>query len=180
MASLATAARLFARVARAGIVAATEAPVLPAPAAPAPVVEVAPAPAPVDPFAALPALWDDDEITGTPGAVAPAVAPAPVGPAKPYTAEDMPSAAVIELAAVAFDQAADQARQADRSKRKSRKILDRCPSGRFGRAKVSWEESSRQTPDLEKIAALLKTIGVDEIPMRDCAPTLRVEILSAA
>jgi len=88
----------------------------------------------------------------------------PVGPAKPYSADEMPSVALIEAAAVAFDLAADASRRAEQTKRKARKTLDRVPSGRFGRASVSWEQSSRQTPDLEKIAALLKTIGVDEIP----------------
>jgi hypothetical protein len=82
-------------------------------------------------------------------------------------------------AAVAFDLAADAARKADQTKRKARKTLDRIPTGRFGRAAISWEKSARQTPDLERIAELLKTIGVTEIPMRDCAPTLRVEILTA-
>ncbi|MBL7487338.1 hypothetical protein I6A60_00390 [Frankia sp. AgB1.9] len=120
--------------------------------------------------------------TGTPAAApkpVETVEVAPVGPAKPYSPAEMPSVALVEAAAIAFDLAGEQARSADRTKRKSRKILDRMPAGVFGRAVVTWEESARETPDLVKIAAILAEHGIDEIPMRKVAPSLKVAILPA-
>lgn len=193
MASLTTVASTFTRRVVAGLAGITI-------EAAAPVVEVPtiapqvrkPVPAPtVDLFAGFDqfgANTDEMEARFTEAATGtPTEAPKPsekvevaaVGPAKPYSPAEMPSAVVIEAAAVAFDWAADSARKAEQAKRKARKTLDRVPPGRFGRAVISWEKSSRQTPDLERIAALLRTIGVDEIPMRDVAPSLRVEILTA-
>lgn len=105
---------------------------------------------------------------------APAVVEAP-DPAGLYEADEMPELAAIERAALGFDLAADNARSADRAKRKHRKILDRLPSGAYGQWLVRRVASSRQTPDLVAIRATYERLGLGDVPMRDTAPSLRVE-----
>lgn len=96
-------------------------------------------------------------------------------PADVYNADDMPAVAVIEAAADLYDDAADQARAADRSKRKARKLLDRLPAGRYGNWLIRRIETSRETPDLVAIRATYKRLGLGDVPMRKVAPSLRVE-----
>lgn len=103
---------------------------------------------------------------------APVEAPEPAGL---YTDDDMPDLAVIERAALSFDLAADNARAADRSKRKHRKVLDRLPAGTYGRWLVRRVASSRETPDLVAIRAIFERHNLGPVPMRQVAPTLRVE-----
>lgn len=88
---------------------------------------------------------------------------------------DLPDVEVIEAAAAAFAKAVDQARAADRSKRKARKVLDLLPSGMFGGWSISREPSNRMVPDLEQIRATYKRLGLGEVPMRQAAPSLKVE-----
>lgn len=96
-------------------------------------------------------------------------------PAGLFTADELPELADIETAAASYDQAADQARAADRAKRKSKKLLDRLPAGTYGQWLVRRVASNRQTVDLDKVRAIFKAHGLGEVPMRDNAPSLRVE-----
>ncbi|MFD5493373.1 hypothetical protein ACFWH4_10705 [Streptomyces sp. NPDC127091] len=95
-------------------------------------------------------------------------------PADVFTPEEMPSAEAIEEAVTDYAAACDRARSGDRGKRKARKLLDRLPAGRYGRFTVERVPSSRQTPDLELIRATYKRLGLGDVPMRTCAPSLRV------
>ncbi|MDW4904438.1 hypothetical protein RB628_03565 [Streptomyces sp. ADMS] len=110
---------------------------------------------------------------------APAVVEAP-DPAGLFTADELPQLADIETAAASYDQAADQARAADRAKRKSKKLLDRLPAGQYGQWLVRRVASNRQTVDLDKVRAIFKAHGLGDVPMRDNAPSLRVERIEAA
>ena len=96
-------------------------------------------------------------------------------PTDVFTADDMPAVETIEAAAAAFDEAAAQARTADRAKRKARKLIDRLPSGTYGQWDIFRVQSSRQTPDLVAIRATYERLGLGEVPMRDTAPSLKVE-----
>lgn len=107
-------------------------------------------------------------------AEAPAVVEAP-DPAGTYTADEMPELADIATAAASYDKAADQARQADRAKRKSRKLLDRLPAGTYGGWLIRRIPSNKQTPDLVAIRATYERLGLGDVPMRTVAPSLRVE-----
>ena len=108
---------------------------------------------------------------------------APVPAANPvdvYSPAEMPPVEVIEAAAADYATAADMARAADRSKRKAKKTLTRLPAGLYGRWLVEQVPSSRQTPDLDAIRATYTRLGLGEVPMRTCAPSLRVTAAGAA
>lgn len=104
----------------------------------------------------------------------PAVVEAP-DPAGIYTDDEMPELDDIATAAAAYDTAADQARAADRAKRKSKKLLDRLPAGTYGQWLIRRVASNRQTVDLDAVRAIFKAHGLGDVPMRDNAPSLRVE-----
>ena len=91
-----------------------------------------------------------------------------------YEADEMPAVEDIEAAACTFNDAADQARRADRGKRAARKILDRLPVGTYGGWTVTRVDSSRQTADLDAIRKLFKQHGLGPIPMKQSAPSLKV------
>jgi hypothetical protein len=97
-------------------------------------------------------------------------------PAGLFTEDELPPVADIERAVFAFDLACDSARAADRAKRKHRKLIDRLPSGTYGGWIVRRVASNRQTVDLEKVRAIFERHGLGEVPMRDTAPSLRVEL----
>ncbi|MFE0726298.1 hypothetical protein ACFW4M_32795 [Streptomyces sp. NPDC058794] len=99
-------------------------------------------------------------------------APDPTGLLAPEEIEAL--ADEIEDAAADYAAATDRARSGDRGKRKARKLLDRLPAGRYGAWIVERIPSSRQTPDLEAIRATYKRLGLGDVPMRSCAPSLRV------
>ncbi|CAD12023.1 hypothetical protein PV411_38755 [Streptomyces sp. NRRL_B-16638] len=99
-------------------------------------------------------------------------APDPTGLLAPEEIEAR--AEEIEDAAADYAAATDRARSGDRGKRKARKLLDRLPAGRYGVWTVERVPSSRQTPDLEAIRATYKRLGLGDVPMRTCAPSLRV------
>jgi hypothetical protein len=101
-------------------------------------------------------------------------------PADTFAPDEMPAPEAIEAAAADFAAAGDQARAADRTKRKARKLLDRLPAGRYGRFTVERVESARQTPDLEAIRATYTRLGLGDVPMRACAPSLRITAAPAA
>lgn len=103
----------------------------------------------------------------------PAVVEAP-DPAGLYEPADMPAVVAIERAALGYDLASDNARQADRAKRKHRKLLDRLPSGQYGAWVVERITSSRETPDLVAIRATYERLGLGDVPMRTVAPSLKV------
>lgn len=96
-------------------------------------------------------------------------------PAGLYAADEIPAVEDIERAALGYDLAADSARSADRAKRKHKKLLDRLPAGTYGAWIVRRVASNRQTVDLDKVRAIFKANGLGEVPMRDTAPSLRVE-----
>ncbi|MFE9880453.1 hypothetical protein [Streptomyces sp. NPDC005784] len=96
-------------------------------------------------------------------------------PASVYAADELPEVEAIETAAAEFAAAADQARTADRAKRKTRKLLDRLPAGLYGGWLVSRTPSSRQTADLEAIRATYERLGLGPVPMKQSAPSLKVE-----
>ena len=95
-------------------------------------------------------------------------------PSDVYSDDEMPETETIESAAAEFERAADQARRADRGKRAARKILDRLPAGRYGAWIVERVTSSRETADLDAIRATYKALGLGPVPMRRCAPSLKV------
>ena len=110
---------------------------------------------------------------------APTVVEAPE-PAGLFTEDETPAIEDIERAALGYDLAADSARSADRAKRKHRKLLDRLPAGTYGSWRVRRVASNRQTVDLDKVRAIFKAHGLGDVPMRDNAPSLRVERIEAA
>jgi hypothetical protein len=112
-------------------------------------------------------------------AEAPAVVEAP-DPTDLFADDELPAVEDIERAALGFDLAADSARSADRAKRKHRKLLDRLPAGTYGAWLVRRVASSRQTVDLEKVRAIFEQHGLGDVPMRDNAPSLKVERIDIA
>lgn len=109
--------------------------------------------------------------------VEPATAPDPAGL---YEADELPDTDVIEAAAREFERAADQARRADRGKRAAKKVLDKLPAGIYGTWRVFRTPSSRQTPDLAEITRIFKENGLGPVPMKACAPSLKVEAVDIA
>lgn len=104
--------------------------------------------------------------------------PAPVeapDPAGLYEPDEIPAVETIEAAAREYERAADQARRADRGKRAAKKILDKLPAGIYGTWRVFRTPSSRQTPDLAEITRIFKANGLGPVPMKPCAPSLKVE-----
>ncbi len=106
----------------------------------------------------------------------PTTAPDPAGR---YEADEIPAVEQIEAAAREYDRAADQARRADRSKRAAKKVLDKLPAGIYGSFRIFRTPSSRQTPDLAAITATYKRLGLGPVPMKACAPSLKVELVEA-
>lgn len=106
----------------------------------------------------------------------PAVVEAP-DPADTYSADEMPDTATIERAALSLDLANDNARRADRSKRAAKKVLDKLPAGVYGSFRIFRTPSSRQTPDLAEITRIFKANGLGAVPMKPCAPSLKVELV---
>lgn len=96
-------------------------------------------------------------------------------PADVYTDDELPPVETIETAAREYERAADQARRADRGKRASKKILDRLPAGIYGAWRVFRTPSSRQIPDLAEISRIFKAHNLGPVPMKPCAPSLKVE-----
>ncbi|WP_406462285.1 hypothetical protein OH768_44065 [Streptomyces sp. NBC_01622] len=96
-------------------------------------------------------------------------------PADVLDADELPPVEQIETAAREYERAADQARRADRGKRAAKKILDKLPAGLYGTWRVFRTPSSRQTPDLAAITATYKKLGLGPVPMKECAPSLKVE-----
>lgn len=95
-------------------------------------------------------------------------------PADVYTDDEMPTAEEIDAAADAYTTACDEARAADRGKRRAKKTLGRLPAGLYGRWLIERVPSSRMTPDLEAIRAAYQRHGLGDVPMRPCAPSLRL------
>jgi len=96
-------------------------------------------------------------------------------PTDVYDTDELPAVEQIETAAREYERAADQARRADRGKRAAKKVLDRLPAGIYGGWKLFRTPSSRQTPDLAEITRIFKANNLGPVPMKDCAPSLKVE-----
>jgi hypothetical protein len=109
---------------------------------------------------------------------APAVEAA--GPADVFTAEEMPPAETIESAARGYDLASDNARAADRAKRKHRRLLDHLPAGQYGSWIVERVASNKTTPDLVAIRAIFEQHQLGEVPMRRVAASLKVRRVEIA
>ncbi|NGO43765.1 hypothetical protein [Streptomyces ureilyticus] len=101
-------------------------------------------------------------------------------PADVLDADELPAVETIAAAAREYERATDQARRADRGKRAAKKVLDKLPAGIYGGWKVFRTPSSRQTPDLAAITATYKKLGLGPVPMKACAPSLKVEQIEAA
>lgn len=101
-------------------------------------------------------------------------------PADVYGPDELPAVETIEAAAREYERAADQARRADRGKRAAKKVLDKLPSGVYGTWRVFRTPSSRQTPDLAEITRIFKANNLGPVPMKPCAPSLKVELLDVA
>lgn len=121
-----------------------------------------------------------DAIRSVAPAETPAVEDIAPDPADLYGADEMPETHTIEAAAREYDRAADQARRADRGKRAAKKVLDRLPAGLYGTWRVWRTPSSRQTPDLAAITATYKRLGLGPVPMKACAPSLKVALVESA
>lgn len=91
-----------------------------------------------------------------------------------FTEADMPALADIEAAAQEFWRAADQARAAERTKRRTKKILDRLTNGTYGGWSVERTESSRSTVDLDQVRKIFREHGLGPVPMKASAPSLRI------
>nr|WP_248296643.1 hypothetical protein [Streptomyces sp. S1D4-11] len=98
-------------------------------------------------------------------------------PADVLAADELPPVEQIEAAAREYERAADQARRADRGKRAAKKVLDKLPAGIYGGWKVFRTPSSRQTPDLAEITRIFKANNLGPVPMKPCAPSLKVELV---
>jgi hypothetical protein len=101
-------------------------------------------------------------------------------PASVYEADEIPAVETIEAAAREYERAADQARRADRGKRAAKKVLDKLPAGIYGTWRVFRTPSSRQTPDLAEITRIFKANNLGPVPMKACAPSLKVEAVDIA
>ncbi|MGW2617372.1 hypothetical protein [Streptomyces sp. NPDC001500] len=108
----------------------------------------------------------------------PAVVEAP-DPAGLHEPDEIPAVETIEAAAREYERAADQARRADRGKRAAKKVLDKLPAGIYRTWRVFHTPSSRQTPDLAAITAIFKANNLGPVPMKPCAPSLKVEQVEA-
>lgn len=101
-------------------------------------------------------------------------------PAGLYEPDEIPTTETIEAAAREYERAADQARRADRGKRAAKKVLDKLPAGIYGTWRVFRTPSSRQTPDLAEITRIFKANNLGPVPMKACAPSLKVELVEVA
>jgi hypothetical protein len=112
---------------------------------------------------------------------APVVAERPVpDPVGLFADDEMPDLPDILAAAEQFFRATEQSRVADRAKRASRKLLDRLPAGRFGMWEITRVANAREVADLDAIRAIFKTHGLGDVPMKACAPSLKVGIATDA
>lgn len=113
-------------------------------------------------------------------AVEPQAAHIKPAPAREFFAPaDMPTVDAIEAEAVAFDEAADKYRAGDRGKNRARKLLDKVPAGRYGRALVEWIPSNTDRADLDAIEAIFKAHNLGPVPMKRDRDSLKVTILPA-
>ncbi|HMH76873.1 MAG TPA: hypothetical protein VK547_09635 [Candidatus Udaeobacter sp.] len=103
------------------------------------------------------------------------VADLPVpNPAALFAADELPPLADIEAAAEQFFAASEQTRHADRTKRAARKILDRLPAGLYGGWLVERVANAREVVDVDAVRAVFKAHGLGAVPMKGCAPSLKV------
>ncbi|MCK9895220.1 hypothetical protein [Frankia sp. AgB32] len=114
-------------------------------------------------------------------AVQPApTAAAPTKASTPLFAEaEMPAVAEIEATGDVHQAGAEARRAGNRSVDRAKKLLERLPDGVYGRVTIAREESSRMVVDLDAVAATYRQHGLGEVPMRRCAPTLRVTVAPA-
>ncbi|WP_322766502.1 hypothetical protein [Frankia sp. Cr1] len=99
-----------------------------------------------------------------------------VDPATVFSADELDALdpEIIAVSCGEFDQAADEARAADRTRRRAKKILDRLPAGLYGAWLVERVESNRLVADLDAVRATYQRLGLGDVPVKACAPGLRV------
>lgn len=106
----------------------------------------------------------------------PVPAPAAVDPdtTEFFTEQDMPPAEDIAEAARLYFRACDDARTADRAKRKAKGLLGKLRAGRYGDWEVYREPSNRPTVDLVAVRKIFKDHNLGPVPMRQSADSLKV------
>lgn len=106
----------------------------------------------------------------------PVPAPAAVEPdtTEFFTEADMPAAEDIAEAARLYFRACDDARTADRAKRKAKGILSKLRNGRYGDWELVREPSGRTVADLDEIKRIFKANGLGPIPVKTSSPSLKV------
>lgn len=97
-------------------------------------------------------------------------------PADMFATDELPALSDIAAAAEKYMAAAEQARTADRAKRAARKLLDRLPAGRYGMWDVEYVDNAREVADLDAIRAVFAAHGLGDVPMKPCAPSLKVAV----
>lgn len=88
--------------------------------------------------------------------------------------KEIATAQEIEAEAARYLRAADQAREADRIKRSSRKLLDLVPVGRYGAYRVERVPSGREVVDREAVDKIFARLGLGPVPMKAAADSLKV------
>lgn len=89
-------------------------------------------------------------------------------------AVDGPDTTTAELALAEYAAAVDQARAADRTKRRAKKTIDTLSSGVYGAFRLTRKASSRKVLDTTAVAAFYALHGA-ELPMRTPADSVVVE-----
>ncbi len=113
----------------------------------------------------------------------PSDTPAPVAeqavtePTGLFAADELPPLGDIAAAAREYMAASEQTRAADRAKRAAKKLLDRLPASRYGVWQVERVANAREVADLESIRETYKALGLGPVPMKPCAPSLKVVIV---
>ncbi|WP_042427478.1 hypothetical protein [Streptacidiphilus anmyonensis] len=107
---------------------------------------------------------------------APVPAPAVVEPdtSEFFTEQEMPPAEDIAEAARLYFRACDEARSADRAKRKAKGILSKLRVGTYSGWEITREPSGRTVADLDEIKRIFKANGLGPIPVKASAPSLKV------
>lgn len=89
-------------------------------------------------------------------------------------ADNAPDTEDIILAAKEHEQARIDANAAARQRRRADRVLKRTPNGTYGPVTIERTENPRSTADLDAIRAIFLAHNLGEVPMKPCAPSLRI------